>query len=93
LNPLTASRLDEYLSSLQEGLSKTANKGKIFDQKMLHQKSKDYFLDEIAHIALFVTQIPLSIFTNLFKRRFEKHLMLESMLEILQQFYFQMERI
>ena len=31
LNPLTASRLDQYLSSLQEGLSETANKGKIFD--------------------------------------------------------------
>ncbi len=36
LNPHTASRLDQYLSSLQEGLSETANKGKIFDQQMLH---------------------------------------------------------
>jgi hypothetical protein len=42
-------------------------------------------------IALFATQIPQSIFTNLFKQRFEKHSMLESMLEILQQFYIQME--
>ncbi len=42
-------------------------------------------------IALFATQIPLSIFTNLFHQRFEKHSMLESMLEILQQFYIQME--
>ncbi len=30
LNPLTASKLDHYLSSLQEGLSETANKGNIF---------------------------------------------------------------
>jgi hypothetical protein len=58
---------------------------------MLHQKSKIQFIDEIVDIALFATQIPLSIFTNLFKQRFEKHLMLESMLEILQQFYMQME--
>jgi hypothetical protein len=29
LNPLTASNLDHYLLSLQEGLSETANKGKI----------------------------------------------------------------
>jgi hypothetical protein len=75
------------LSSLQEGLSETANKGKIFDQQMWHQKSKIQFIDEIMGIALFTTQIPLSIFTNLFKQRFEKHSILESMLEILQQFY------
>ncbi len=45
LNPLTASRLDHYLSKLQEGLSETANKGKIFDQQILHQNSKHQFID------------------------------------------------
>jgi hypothetical protein len=91
LNPFTASKLDQYLSSLQEGLSETANKGKIFDQQMLHQKSKHELIEDIGDFALFATQIPLSIFTNLFNQRFEKHSMLESMLEILQQFYIQME--
>jgi hypothetical protein len=91
LNPLTASRLDQYLSSLQEGLSETAHKGKLFDQQMLHQKSKIQFINEILDIAFFATQILLSIFTNLFCQRFEKHSMLESMLEILQQLYIQME--
>jgi hypothetical protein len=43
------------LSSLQEGLSETTNKGKIFDQQMLHQKSKIQFIDEITGIALFAT--------------------------------------
>jgi hypothetical protein len=76
LNPLTTSRLDQYLSSLQEGLSETVNKGKNFDQQILHQKSKIQFIDEIMGIALFATQIPLSIFTNLFKQRFEKNSML-----------------
>ncbi len=90
LNSLTGSRLDHYLSRLFEGLSETANKGKIFDQHLLNEKSKDHF-DEIVDIALFATQIPLSIFTNLFHRGFEKHSMLESMLEILQQFYIQVE--
>jgi hypothetical protein len=80
LNPLTTSRLDQYLSSLQAGLSETANKSKIFDQHLLNEKNN--FLDEIACIELFATQIPLSIFTNLFKQRFEKHPMLELMLEI-----------
>jgi hypothetical protein len=91
LNPLAASRLDQYLSGLQEGLSETSNKGKIFDQQMLHQKSMIQFIHEIVDIALLITQIPLSIFTNLFHQRFEKHSMLESTLEILQQFYIQME--
>ncbi len=79
------------MTSLQEGLSETANKDKIFDQRMLHQKSKFQFIDKIMGIALFATQIPLYIFTNSFKQRFEKHLMLESTLEILKQFYIQME--
>jgi hypothetical protein len=56
---------------------------------MWHQKSKDYFIAEIACIALLATQIPLFIFTNLFHQRFEKHSMLESTPEILQQFYIQ----
>jgi hypothetical protein len=55
LNPLTASRLDQYLSSLQEGLSETANKGKLFDQQMVHKESKDYFIAEIPCIALLAT--------------------------------------
>ncbi len=91
MNLLTPSRLDQYLLGLQEGLSETANKGKIFDQQMLHQKSKEYFIAEIARVALLATQIPLSIFKNLFHQRFEKYSMLESTLEILQQFYIQVE--
>jgi hypothetical protein len=65
-----------------EGLSETANKGEIFDRHILNEKSKDHFIDEIVDIALFATQIPLSIFLNIFQKRFEKHSMLESMLEI-----------
>jgi hypothetical protein len=75
-----------------ERLSETANKGKNFDQHLLNEQIKDHFIAKIAHIALFATQIPISIFTNLFKQRFEKHPMLESMLEILQQFYIEIER-
>jgi hypothetical protein len=40
LNPLTTSKLDQYLSSLQEGLSETANKGELFDQQMVIKKAK-----------------------------------------------------
>ncbi len=65
LNSLIASRLDNYLSKLFEGMSETANKGKIFDQHLLNEKSKDHFINEIVDIALFATQIPLSIFTKI----------------------------
>jgi hypothetical protein len=64
LNLLTASRLHHSLSRLQEGLSETANKSKIFDQQILHQNSKHRFIEDINDSALFATQIPLSIFKN-----------------------------
>ncbi len=67
----TASKLDNYLSRLLEGLSEAANKGKTFDQHMLHQKSKHQFIENIVDVELFATQIPLSIFANLFHQRFE----------------------
>jgi hypothetical protein len=55
------------------------------------KNAKIQFVKEIVDIALDATQIPLSIFTNLFHQRFDKHSMLESTLEILQQFYIRME--
>jgi hypothetical protein len=61
----------------------------MFD--MWNEKSKHCLIDEIVDIAVFATQIPLSIFTNLLHQRFENHSMLESMLKTLQQFYIQME--
>jgi hypothetical protein len=91
LNLLTASKLDHFLSTLFEGLSETAYEGKMFDQHVWNEKIKHCFIDEIVDIALSATHIPLSIFTNLFHQRFDKHSMLESTLEILQQFYIQME--
>jgi hypothetical protein len=93
LNPLTASKLDHFLSSLPEGLSETANKDEVFDQQVQNEneKSKHRLIDEIVDIALSATQIPLSIYKILFHKRFEKHSMLKSILEILQQFYIQME--
>jgi hypothetical protein len=93
LNLLTASKFDHFLLSLPEGLSETANEDKEFDQHFWNEnkKCKHCFINEIIAITLSATQIPLSIFTNLFHKRFEKHSMLESTLEILQQFYIQME--
>ena len=38
LNPLTASKLDHFLSTMPEGLSETANKGEVFDQHVWNEK-------------------------------------------------------
>jgi hypothetical protein len=81
LNPLTACRLDHYLSRLFEGLSETRSKGEMFDQHLLNEICKDQFIKKIVDIALFATQLPLSIFTSLFHQKFEKHSMLESTLK------------
>ncbi len=51
LNPFTASKLDHYLSTLFEGLSETANKGEMFHQHMLNDKSKHCFIKDIVNIA------------------------------------------
>jgi hypothetical protein len=91
LNPLTASKLNHFSLTLPEGLSETANEDKEFDQHVWNENRKHCLINEIVAIALSETQIPLSIFTNLFHKRFQKHSMLESTLEILQQFYIQME--
>jgi hypothetical protein len=40
LNPLTASKLDHFLSTLPEGLSETANKDKVFDQHVWSEKKQ-----------------------------------------------------
>ncbi len=39
LNPLTAFKLDHFLSTLFEGLSETANEGKVFDQHVWSEKA------------------------------------------------------
>ncbi len=66
-------------------------KRQSFDQYVWYEKSKHRLINEVVDIALFATQIPLFIFTNYFHKGFENHSMLESMLEILQQFYILME--
>ncbi len=93
MNPLTTSKLDHFLLTLPEGLSETANEDKEFDQHFWNEnkKPKHLFINEIVDIALSATQIPISTFTNLFHKRFQKHSMLKSTLEILQQFYIKLE--
>jgi hypothetical protein len=92
LNYLASSKLDQFVLTLPEGLPETANEdNKECHYHVWHKKRKHRLINQIVDIALAGTQIPLSILTNLFHKRFQKHSMLESMLEILQHFYIQME--
>ncbi len=92
LNPLTTSKLDHFLLMLPEGLPETTNEDdEEYHQQVWHKKRKHSLVNQIVDIALSATQIPLSIFKNLFHKRFQKHSMLESMLEILKQFYIQID--
>ncbi len=68
LNPLTASKLNHYLSRLVKGLSETGSKDEMFDQHLLNEKCKDQFVEEIVDIALDATQIPLPISQIYFTR-------------------------
>ena len=56
-----------------------------------HTKPNRAFFDFLDQKAIEGTVIPLSIFTNLFHQRFQKHRYLESTLELLQQFYISIE--
>jgi hypothetical protein len=53
-------------------------------------EKKEVIIKRVWVIAVSATTIPLSILTNLFHQRFSKHVYLESTLEILQQFYIEM---
>ena len=86
----TKSKLSDYLSSLFEGLSQQAPKEKTFEEYMKIAKTKEVIIKRVWEIAVSATTIPLSIFTNLFHQRFSKHVYLESTLELLQQFYIEM---
>ncbi len=81
LDCLASSKLDQFLLTLPEGLPETANEdNEECHHHVWHKKRKLSLVDQILDIALSGTQIPLSIFTNLFHKRFQKHSMLESML-------------
>ena len=89
LDVSTKSKLSDYLSTLFEGLSDTATQEKTFDEYMKTAEIKEVIIKRVWEMGYrsICTTIPLSILTNLFHQRFSKHVYLESTLEILQQFY------
>jgi hypothetical protein len=91
LNPPTKENLNEYLSTFFRGKSKTTILGDTFDEYIKNPESRDLFGTKIKEIAMSATKIPLSLFTNLFAKKFPKHEYLESTHELMQQVYIEMK--
>jgi hypothetical protein len=65
----------------------------IWDQILPNPKTSYTVIEEVWECASKATIIPFSIFTSMFHQRFMEHRFLESTLELLQQFYLQVESI
>jgi hypothetical protein len=91
LNRPTKAKLDEYLITFFRGKSKTTTLGNTFDKFMKNPESRELFDAKIKEIALSAMIIPLSLFTNLFAKKFPKHEYLESTHELMQHIYIKMK--
>jgi hypothetical protein len=90
MNPHCISKFSEYFSNLFKGMPEPKYKVEIFEKNIESDTFKKAFMDHMKVTAILGAVIPLSIFTNLFHKRFEKHSMLELTVEIMQHFYIQM---
>jgi hypothetical protein len=91
MNPYCVPKFTEYFSDLFKGMSETQIWKQLFKRTMENSTFKRAFIDHMKETAILGTVIPLSICTNIFHQRFEKHSVLESTLEIMQHCYVQME--
>jgi hypothetical protein len=65
----------------------------IWVQILPNPKTRDNVIEEVWEITRKATIIPFSIFTSMFYQCFAEHRFLESTLELLQQFFLQVESI
>jgi len=84
LNPPTKAKLDEYLSTV-------VTLGDSFDEFFKNPESRELFEAKIKEIATSATIIPLSLFINLFAKKFPKHEYLESTHELMNNFFIEMK--
>jgi hypothetical protein len=91
MNPHRVPKFTEYFLNFFKGMSETQHQVQIFKSTIENSTFKKAFVDHMKETAILVTMIPLSSFTIYFYKRFEKHSMLELMLEIMQHFYIQMK--
>ena len=93
LNAITIQSLEKYLKTLYTPPLDIDQISSIWDQILCNQKTMVTVAEEVWDCARKVSIIPFSIFMSMFHQRFTEHRFRESTLELLQQFYLQVESI
>ncbi len=93
LNAITIEPLDKYLKTYYMPPLDIDQISSIWDQILPNPKTMETVTEEVWEFACKATIIPILIFTSMFHQRFTEHRFLESTLELLQQFYLQVESI
>ena len=93
LNAITIQSLEKYLKTFYTPPLNIDQISSIWDQILLNSKTRDSVIEEVWEFARKATIIPFSIFTSMFHQRFKEYRFLESTLELLQQFYIQVESV
>jgi hypothetical protein len=93
MSAITIQSLEKYLKTFYTRPLGIDQISSIWDQILCNLKTMVTVAEEVWKCARKVTIIPFSIFTSMFHWRFLEHRFLESTLELLQQFYLQVESI
>ncbi len=93
LNAITIQLLEKYLKTFYTPPLDIEQKSSIWDQILSHPKTMHTVTEEVWEFARKATIICFSIFATMFHQSFTNHRFVESTLELLQQFYLQVESI
>jgi hypothetical protein len=93
LNAITIQSLEKYLKTFHMPPLDIDQISSIWDQILCNSKTMVTVTEEVWECARKGTIIPFSIFMSMFHQHFPEHRFLESTLELLQQFYFQVKSI
>jgi hypothetical protein len=93
LNPIIIQSLEKYLKTFYMPPLNIDQISSIWDQILPYPRIRHNVIEEVWEFSRKATIIPFSIFTSMFHQRFTEHRFLESTLELLQQFYLQVESI
>jgi hypothetical protein len=93
LNAITIQSFEKYLKTFYMPPLDIDQISSIWDQIFRNPETMVTVTEEVWEFSRKATIIPFSIFTSMFHQQFTEHRFLESTLELLQQFYLQVESI
>ncbi len=93
LNAITIQSLEKYLKTFYTPSLDIDQISSIWDQILRNSKTMITVAEELWDCARKISIIPFSIFMSMFHQRITEHRFLESTLELLQQFYIQVESV